>query len=196
MRIKVLLMDESKGKDILGFQKSCLYFLHMAIKSQVDMCLTLIVDEPKFEEIYGTYFKCFDTMLSMCKPLLKEVKTEVWISVFNLSDNDIPFLVTMQTDYIAIAKIGDDVNCDKMINYLLKIIGEKQQTSSNNIISDPAIEAAEKAIFGASGLTIEDLTIPNSSTEASIKCRLRQMEADALMYTDKAAEAKLHGEDV
>ena len=192
MRIKVLLFDESNGKDILGFQKTCLNILHLAVTTQVDISINVIEDENSLNK-YDTFMKCFHTMSEMLKDQLKEVKTEVWLTIF--SYKDMPFISVKNSEYVAILKVGDDLDVQKIAGYLVVAVDKDLNPDSKCVkSSDPALDAAERALYSGTRISIED-EFKHSETASNPKKRIPTKNSPEIIAMENILEGKNNNEE-
>ena len=161
MRIKALLFDKSNGEDILGFQKSCLNLLHVAVLSQVDLCITVVteVKDPESNPGYHKFVTCFDTMTKLCKSQINEAHIEVWLTVFDYHKSI--FLNVKNTDYMILVDIGADIDSAELSRIIFAMASAdtndiKPISEGTGAAHDAALEAAEEALYSGTRIEIKD----------------------------------------
>lgn len=182
--MKVLIIDMSNGDNILAFRKTFLSIINVAIKRQLDIDTKIVLDtETVLLSKTTKYLNSAELLTQLSSNELREVHTEIRFSIMDLnqayhytSNYRYPVITIgvgaeLTDDFVLEAITSHDTNnIDKLADkYLSKCCSSSSALNSSQTSTDSTIEAAERAIFGTSKLTIEDLAMPGKSIDDKLQ---------------------------
>lgn len=183
--MKVLIIDISNGDSILAFRKTFLSIINVAIKRQLDIDTKIVLDtETALLSKTTEYLDSAKLLTQLSSNELREVHTEISFSIIDLnqayhytSNYRYPVITIgvgaeLTDDFVLEAITSHDTNnIDKLADkYLSKCCSSSSALNSSQTSTDSAIEVAERAIFGTSKLTIEDIVaMPEKSIDDKLQ---------------------------